>query len=401
MIIHKPRLTEEGDEIGVSTKIEIENPKIIVPDTLWFKLPQSYREYVTDRTDAFVVAMLPIAMTLGEDIEVKGVVSPRLAYGIQEYQHVQNAWRPKQFKIIDIRYSELKSTSEMETKGAVGCSFSGGVDSFYSLWRHLPKNEKIPEYRITHCIIINGFDNDVDLDNTGFFQKILLTYEPMIQNLGLKLVVIRTNQQQFRLAAIGPRNLHHSYGAVLTSSALVLGRLFSRFYIPGTHKYGKLIPVGSHIIFDHLLSTESMETINDGANASRVEKTAVIAQWPETYSRLRACFYKTKINEKTGTIENCCRCEKCIRTMIPLDLLGVLPEYTTYPLPLKRKYIRKTKYLSESSHIFAKGNLDFAVKIGRKDMAFDIRYAMLRSQVIKKIGLPVYVRLTNIRKFGK
>lgn len=384
-----------GDEICVVCKIEIQNREISAPETLWFKLPASYKDYVDGRSDPFAVAMLPTAMALGEDMEVRGHVSPRLAFGIQEYQQVQHSWWPNQLTTIYVKYSRLGTPGEIENNGAVGCAFSGGVDSFYSLWRHLPENEKIPEYRVTHCLIINGFDHDVDLDNAGYFQKINQNYEPMMHDLGIKLMTISTNLQQFRLVSIGRSHLHQSFGVPITASALILGRLFTRFYIPGSYPYSNLTPEGAHPILDHLLSTEYMEIIHDGAKASRVQKTATIAQWPETFSRLRVCFKKTNFREETNFIENCCRCEKCIRTMISLDLIGFLHKYDTFPLPLKRRYIRKINYLSEGSQIFAKENMILARRTERKKIAFDMQCALFRSQIIKKAVLPVFNRLPN------
>ena len=392
MIIYRPQINEEGGEIFVSAKIETQDPKIQLPEKIWFNFPRSCKEYITDRADAFVVAMLPVAMSLNEDIEVQGRVSPRLAYGIEEYQHIQNGWWPKKFKIINVNYNELKNTSEIENKGAVGCSFSGGIDSFYSLWKHMPKKEKIKESRITHCLMINGFDKDVDLNNTGFFKKIQEIYEPMMQSLGIELLIVRTNLQKIRHASIEGSNLTKSFVTFLTTPAMVLGRLFSRFYIPSSYSYGNLIPEGSHPLVDHLFSTESMETIHDGADASRVEKTEILSQWPETYSRLRVCWARqTKFNEKTGYIENCCRCEKCIRTMIALELVGALRNYITFPIPLKRRYIWQTFFGTKGSFIFAKENLKLAIKKGRKDITLDICYAMLQSRAIKSFGISDYV----------
>lgn len=395
MRINKPQIIEENDEISVSAKISFDNPRLSAPDALWFKLPKSHWEDVTDRPDPFIVSMLPVAMALGESIKVNGVVSPRLAYGVQEYQHVLNAWWPSQLKIIDVEYAELSRASETETKGAVACSFSGGVDSFYTLWTHLPENEKIAGYELTHCIMINGFDNDVDLDNKGLFTRLRETYEPMIEGLGLKLIIIRTNLQQFRLAAIHRYNLHLTFGVPITACALVLGRLLSRFYIPGSFQYSNLIPEGAHPLIDHLLGTECLQIIHDGANVSRVAKTGVIAKWPETYSRLRVCFNKLPFNERKGLFENCCKCEKCIRTMVPLEILGVLSEYSTFPLALKSQDIRRKDYSYGGSRIFAKENLSLALRAGRKDLLFDLRYAMVRSQIMARIANLIYNRLPN------
>jgi hypothetical protein len=140
------------------------------------------------------------------------------------------------------------------------------------------------------------------------------------------------------------------------------------------------------------LSTETLQVIHYGADASRTEKIAKIAQWSETYSKLRVCLKRAKFNENSGLIENCCKCEKCTRTMLSLDLLNALPMSATFPYPLKRQQIWKTMYQTEGSQLFYKENLKLARQQDRKDRVLDLYYSWLRSQVI----FPVYSRLRNL-----
>ena len=65
MIVHEPEIIEKGGEIKVSSRIEIEPSGGRFPATLWFRFPADYRDYVTDRSDGFAVALLPLAMELG------------------------------------------------------------------------------------------------------------------------------------------------------------------------------------------------------------------------------------------------------------------------------------------------------------------------------------------------
>jgi hypothetical protein len=391
MIIFQPKITEEGNEISVSARVALENPRNKAPETLWFKFPQHYGNYITDRSDAFIVGLLPSAMALGEKIIVEGTTSPRLAYGLREYQQVLHAWWPEQFKIVEIQYSNLQESNSSVSPSAVGSAFSGGVDSFYTLWKHLPSNENIAKYQITHCLLINGFDKDIDLDNTGVFRQLYQTYEPMMEKLGITLLTSRNNLQQFRLAAINRNNLHHSFGSAITASALVLGNLFSCFYIPASHAYTyeTLMPQGAHPVLDHLLSTETLQVIHDGADASRTEKVAAIAQWSETYSKLRVCLEKAKFNENTGQIENCGKCLKCINTMLSLDLLNVLPMYTTFPHALQRQQIWNARQLTMVRY---KEHLKLAHEQGRKDRIFDLYCYYLQDEVIS----PVYSQIRNL-----
>jgi hypothetical protein len=388
MVINTPEITESGDKICVSARIEIQTPGKTLPDSLWFKFPKSYSDYVTDRTDCFAAPLLPLAMRYGQNLEIHGPLSPRLAHGMQEYQRIQHLWKPNEFKLIEINCTNLKMADTSNIPGGVGCAFSGGVDSFYTLWSHLPQNEKDPAYRISHCLMINGFDvNSIPEDAETFSTKTRQLYEPMMNRLGVKLLVSHTNIWQFMDKGKWQEYMY-TFGSILTSSALALGHLFSRFYIASSFQYTQLFPWGSHPLLDNLLSTETMETMHDGAHLTRTEKITALSQWPETYSRLRTCLFDTSFIIKTAPLENCCRCERCIQMMSTLDMLGVLDKYTVFPKPLERKYIRKVHFFDipekgKNRYLYAQETIDSARKMGRRDMVFDFSYAILRNTWFK------------------
>ena len=388
MVINTPEVTESGDMICVSARIEIQTSGKTFPDTLWFKFPKSYSNYITDRADCFAASLLPLAMRWGENLEIHGPLSPRLVHGMQEYQRIQHFWKPNEFRLIEISCTNLKMAITMNVAGAVGCAFSGGIDSFYTLWSHLPQNEKNPGYRISHCLMINGFDvNSVPEDAKTFSNKTRQLYEPMMKRLGLQLLESNTNIWQFMDRPKWEEYMY-TFGSILTASALALGHLFSRFYIASSFQYTQLFPWGSHPLLDNLLSTEATEIIHDGAHLTRIEKIAALSQWPETYSRLRTCLFDTSFINNTARLENCCRCERCIQMMSTLEMLGVLNQYTVFPKPLERKYIRKVHFFDipekgKNRYLYAQETIDFARKMGRRDMVFDLSYAILRNNWFK------------------
>lgn len=365
MIIHAPEISRTNGEACVSARVEFQTSGVSTPDTLWFAFPESDGTASTGRADGFVAALLLVAMRYGEDIQVRGTVSPRLLRGLYEYQRIFHAWFPERYSMVTITYDNLQPP-EPGARGTA-CAFSGGVDSFYSLQLHLPQHEQIPGYQITSGFFIHGLD--IPLDDESTYRTAAQAYDEMFQSLGLTLFTGRTNIRRFVDRAVW----EFVHGATLTGLVLMLDRAFARFYIPSSHTYADLYPWGSDYRIDHLLATETLEVVHDGANAMRLEKLAAIARWPETYARLRVCW------EKPDGLTNCCRCNKCIRTMTTLDLLGVLPHYTTFPLPLERQHIRDCRFLSIGERRFARQILDYAVAAGRHDIAFDLRYALLRS----------------------
>jgi hypothetical protein len=391
MILHKPEITQECGELCVSARVELQNPNRDVPAELWYKFPESCQDYVTDRSDGFAASLLPLAMARGESLEVRGDVSATLAHGMHEYQLVQSTWQPRWFKTVNLQFESLINISNSGTRGKVGCAFSGGIDSFYTVWSHLPQNEPNPAYTLTHCLLINGFDANADLDNSGNYSRFQNAFEPALNDLGLELLISRTNLRQFLEFPI----FRHSYGSMVTASALVLGRLFSCLYISSACSFAQmgLYQEGSHLMLDHLLHTETMETVHDAGNLTRIEKTAAIAQFPAAYKTLCVCWEPITFNPETGIPENCCKCTKCMRTMISLDLYGSLGKFKTFPEPIDDQNLRRSDHRKMGTTLFAWEIVNLAKEKKNWPVVFNLVYAMTRSFVIGQILLlGVYIR---------
>jgi hypothetical protein len=89
---------------------------------------------------------------------------------------------------------------------------------------------------------------------------------------------------------------------------------------------------------DRFWSTESLQFIHHGAEATRVMKTAEVVKNEKIMNSLRVCF---------GAVPNCGRCEKCVRTMIHLKIAGALDRCTAFltkdtvtPEYISRLYIK-------------------------------------------------------------
>jgi len=377
MIVGKPTITHEGVEVTIEASVEFEHAPEGRPSTLWFTFPVTLDAYVSDRADGFLAALLPLAMWLGEDLTVHGDLSCRLAAGARDYQRLQAAWKPTMFRPVEVRADRLDSGPAGESARAVGTAFSGGVDSSHTLWTHLGDNEPFASYRISHALMINGFDPDADLDGGGAFVRLQNLYESALRAVGVELVVVRTNLLQF----VGLVLLKQSFAAFVTAPALLLGRLFSRYYVPSSYRFTYLhrFPDGSHPAFDHLLATEATETIHDGGHLTRVEKTVALSHWPATFDHLRVCVNATGVQPGGDAVANCCACEKCIRTMTTLEVAGALTHYRCFPHPLMRGDIRRLDLGAPGVRVFEEEIIAFAEEVGRRDVARDLRRAIWRS----------------------
>jgi len=369
MIIHKPEITEEPGKVCVSAYVELNKRIPKVPEKLWFKFPEKYKNFVTDRADGFTVGLLLFSMYIGENIEVRGTVSPRLKDGLEEYQKIFNKWFPKKFKRIDITCQNLKKQTQKGKKFAV-CGFSGGVDSFFTLYSLCSKTGLDLDSKISYALFIHG--RDISIKDKKNFKIIKQSYESLMDKLNLELLPAETNVREFTKDKIRG---FFTFGTEVISTALVLGGLISRFYIASSYDSRSLKPCGSHPMLDYLLSTESLDVIHHGADTKRMEKISIISNNPETYPLLRVC------EKKIDGLRNCCRCEKCIRTIVSLKLLDKLHNYNTFPLELKPEMIRNCIIKDESQSYF-KEIYDYAKRKGKKNISLNIKYAMIQSKFI-------------------
>jgi hypothetical protein len=383
LILHEPEISRSDGRVRVHARIETAHPKLAALERLWFELDADRGLELSDRADAFVAAMLPIAMACGESLEVRGTTSPRLAWGVRELQRVHFAWWPQAVKIVDVRYARLAEPAASERGAGVATAFSGGVDSFYSLWSHTGEREPIPEYRLSHALLVNGFDLDVDLEETGRFATLRAIYAPLLASLGVALVTPRTNLRAFRQAGVKQRGLVRSFGTALIAPALALQRALGRFYLPAARGYQQFEADGSNPSTDHLLGTEAFQTIHDGADApSRFAKTAVLASWPEALAQLRVCSNPAwrSVDAERGVIDNCGACKKCVWTLTSLELVTGRKTFPSFPRPVARA---DRRWAARTSPMRAPENLDEAVARGRRDIALDIRCGVAQGRLAR------------------
>lgn len=368
MIIHTPELTLQEGQVRVSAKVEMLNFVADYPDTLWFQYPEDYQSNVTDRSDGFLASLFLVSMYFGEDLEVRGQVSPKLAYGIEEQRGIFNLWFPKRFRRIDIKYMDLHAPKFEQGAMEVATAFTGGVDSFYTLWSHLPDNQPNVASQIDRGLFIHGLD--VDYRDTSSYLAASKRFSALFENHGLNLITAQTNVRDFSRLRI---DWNYGHGGALIGTAMVLGNLIRRFYVPSTFSYKELIPLGTSPLIDHLLSTESFETVHHGALHKRFEKLERIASWTEVQKNLRVCTNQTKLYG----IKNCCRCDKCLRTMAMLKAMGQLPRFSTFDLPLGHWNILRWGPKARSVHKHGWQILKYAIASRRYSLVLPVIAAII------------------------
>jgi hypothetical protein len=188
------------------------------------------------------------------------------------------------------------------------------VDSLASLVKWKP--------RLTELVFVEGFD--VPFGDPAS-QRVLKRFYDSDALVGLPITVVRTSLRQvtdrwFRQAGIEPWDLYH--GAAIAAVGLALAP--RTVVIASSYSYDHLHPCGSHPLLDPLWSTENTEFVHDGMELRRIERLQLIGQDRSLLDLVRVCWEQTEQY-------NCGRCEKCLRTMVGLEGLGLLKHCRAFP----------------------------------------------------------------------
>jgi hypothetical protein len=303
----------DGDRPGVAASVQVGDEV----HEIWYRVS---RGPVALSADAFVAAILPCAMKLGQRIAVPSEVSPQLLESIPTIQTILRSWLPDCRETgVDAR---LRPPSAPDRGRGAGSFFSGGVDSFYTALKHRGE--------VATLILVHGFD--VRLEDLPLRASVSAAMKNAAAELGIPLIEVETNVRSFADRYF-PWEFYH--GAMLASVAMVLSRQLHTVYVPASDSYATLTPWGSHPLLDPLWSTEQTRLVHDGLESNRLEKVVELASSRTALRYLRVCF---PWNNEAASY-NCGRCAKCLGTMACLRSAGALGRCATFPSSLNLRLL--------------------------------------------------------------
>ena len=328
------------------------------PFILWYRFPRWIRKFinVTNGTP-FLAALLLPSMRTGEPLKISYPVSADLLSKVDKIQTIYHQWDPT-LSIVNVNAPVDKELPRIKGERLqTGLFFSLGVDSFYTL---LKEQEKI-----THLLIVHGFDIFLGKHNTKLFPKVYSNVKKVAKVFDKKVIFVATNLRELSDQFVSWPKLHH--GAAMASVGLHLQYLLQTIFIASTYPYEQLHPHGSHPELDPLWSTEYVSFVHHGCEARRIDKIHFIANTPIVLKTLRVCWINPN-NEY-----NCGRCEKCLRTMIGLYIAGVLERCETFPHDIDPELVRNMTvdttgdFLSELAETLDSSERDLILKTALRE----------------------------------
>lgn len=341
MIIHTPEIIHDSGRVRIDAHVESRTRVYDLPEKLWFSFPESYDDYVSDSSDPFAASLVVLASFLGEPLEVRGRVSPRLAYGLNESLAIYHSWLPNLFSIIDLKFEHLGALPQAHCQGKVASAFSGGIDSLYTVWSHLPENQPIPSARLDYALFIHGYD--FPLSQEEAYQRFFRRYAEVLESLGIELLTVSTNAHLFYQMVL---NWEYGHGGPVMATGMCLEKLLRRFYISSAYTYTVTIPSGTSSILDHWLSTDTVEMVHFGGGKSKYNKLLTLLEWPVAHELLHVC-----INPEKDGVNNCGVCRKCELTRARLEVLGALGRFKTFSEPFTCKDLLRVIFVESPSPV--------------------------------------------------
>ncbi len=315
MKINSIKVTDKKDEYLLQWLFDYRGKN----EKVWFKLnkKQVVKHNLKSGTSFLCFAILP-AMVAGEDIDLNDFsISKRLFSQINKIQKMYLDWFPhlnlhkikvKKYKLVDQERSKTKKIASL---------FTGGVDSFDTILQNRRSREKD---KINSILYVFGFDvHFKDKELEGKVKKYL---DNVAESLSLETIYLRTNLRKFTEKVI---LWDYVLAAVFASVTHLFEGYIDKLYIPSTTDNKHLFPDGSHPKLDPLFSTKGLKIIHYGSERSRIEKIVKNITTSEVaLNNLRVCWLNY------GGKVNCSVCEKCVRTMIGLEVVGVLDKTKTF-----------------------------------------------------------------------
>jgi len=306
---------------------------------LSYRFPAATR--VQLRGELFLAVALLHAMAAGRPLVFTGELplDSRLVANLPIIQRLLKQWNPH-LTLVEVRCPQLDVSGNDE----VLSSFSGGVDSSFTLWDHLPEIDKL--------LTVDCFDSGLHTDQ---FDALAKKVNKTARELGKDFVAVRSNVQQVCLKLRLSWNYIHGPFLCLLSASLGV----RKFYIPASYTYADLKPWGSHPLLDPMWSTSVTEIVHDGAHMRRSEKTESISSHPVLLGQLQVCW--------DSQVENCGRCSKCARTLLVLRTLGV--DNAPFPASSPQTLTRLVGPSSDLGASFIRDLILFFQDKGRPELA--------------------------------
>ena len=303
-----------------------------------------------------MIGLLPGAIKRHHNIVCEGEVSKELLFNIC------NIYIPSVIK-YDSTLSPIKIEANTQIEDEftsntkkTGTGLTMGIDSLYVLkkYRHDAR------YGLDCCLIFDVGDFDVyrNHDKTEYF--LLKKAQSLAKTIELPLVFIKSNIGSIFPGQRGTRLTYYHIACIIAAKSFLY-----RYYSATSYTVQDLSLINNswageydELFLASIFSTSNIKIIPLPIELSRIEKTNEISNYDIAQKYLHVCMREPY---------NCGICKKCRRTLITLDLLGKLDNFSNvfnieYYKTNRKDYFEWMQLNAQNDDYFCKDILQMAKK---------------------------------------
>lgn len=293
---------------------------------VYIETENAFAADIATHPHAFLVGCFIPAMHLGEQrLVIEGDICPVLLEGLRTAMALLSHWSGTSLKPLSIEAGTLAKARHSKNSRRAALFMSGGIDSLAALKIN---RERYPETHpgyIKDCLLVHGFDIGGVVERGMKYHVFERAKQAMAQiaaDTQVALIPVYTNIRH--LCDDRDLWLTRFFGAVLAAVAHAFDHRINLAYIGSSYDLPNLAPCGSHPLLDPEYSSHDLKIRHSDLEVSRIEKIRSIADWEVGLNNMRACLANVKDRL------NCGKCEKCVRTMLGLEAVGVLKKMTSF-----------------------------------------------------------------------
>ena len=336
--IRKPEIFEHNGKVRIQNIIDIETGNGKESKNLYFDIGPEFAQYLCpERSDAYVIGLLNYAMRNKHDITCEVPMTERLYYQITTYLIPTLSNHSKVLHPTAI-LTALERES-IANAGAVGTGMSCGVDSLHVMAaqyaaqesghskesgdQYLPNGEPI----VTHLVHANVGAHGIGERARILYPGVEANASNFANEAGLPIINIDSNWAEFIWDGYLTQAWMHPYSNCMVVYLLQKlwntwlyassGVAFSEFNVINTEERK---PCRHELLLFDCFSTDRLKIYTEGGTKTRLQKMQTVVNYPLSKKYLNVCWL---------TSSNCSRCAKCSYTLVILDALNQLDEFSS------------------------------------------------------------------------
>jgi len=371
----------------VEGRIEVESRNHVL--TYAYDFPADLEGDLSEDIDGWALLMLPLAVFFNEPLRLTRPIDIQILENLHGLQRLWKFWYPD-ITMVPIEPGEIRPYRAPDPQAKTIACFSGGVDSLFTFHRH---NDEV--LGNGHGVIDELYCASGLMTSIEDIDALRSEFEPIARHYGKRLIPIVAD---FRYRDHGIETVYSvacgewweniSCGPAIAAPLHLFAPRYKELLIPAGSNLSALRPWGTHPMSDPLFSSSRLTVTHDGAVWNRTERIAFIGTQEGALGMLHVCGQ----DRQDG---NCSICEKCLRTMAMIDLLGLRDQATSFNWStftmdrLGRVWFTEKEAATRNKELMFREIVDEARAHGRSDIAdaaqASIDYSRRKRTVLKLI----------------